>query len=35
MHEHILVLDAEIVQNYPEDWGNDEKRIADAIVRME
>ncbi len=34
MHEHVFVLDTEIVQNYPEDWGEEEKRIADAIVRL-
>ena len=34
MHEHIFVLDAEIALNYPEDWGNDDRRVADAIVRL-
>jgi phosphotriesterase-related protein len=34
MHEHVFVLDAELVQNYPEEWGSEEKRIADAIERM-
>jgi phosphotriesterase-related protein len=34
MHEHVFVLDTEINQNYPEDWGDEDKRISDAIVRM-
>ena len=34
MHEHVFVLDAEVLQNYPEEWGGDDTRIADAIKRM-
>jgi phosphotriesterase-related protein len=34
MHEHVFVLDTEIVQNYPEEWGAEEKRVADAIARL-
>lgn len=34
MHEHIFVLSTEIMQNYPESWGDDESRIADAIERL-
>ncbi|HYL09263.1 MAG TPA: hypothetical protein VEU31_00875 [Candidatus Acidoferrales bacterium] len=34
MHEHVFVLDTEILQNYPEDWGEEEKRVADAVVRL-
>ena len=34
MHEHIFVLSPEIVQNYPEIWGDEEKRVAAAIARM-
>jgi phosphotriesterase-related protein len=34
MHEHVFVLDTEIFLNYPEDWGSEEKRIADAVTRM-
>ena len=34
MHEHVFVLDTEILQNYPEDWGEEEKRIADAVARL-
>ncbi len=34
MHEHIFVLSTEIAQNFPEDWGNEENRIADAAERL-
>ena len=34
MHEHIFVLSTEIMLNYPEEWGDEEERIADAIKRM-
>src|SRR5689334_23612892 len=34
MHEHVFVLDTEILQNYPEEWGDEEKRITDAIARL-
>jgi phosphotriesterase-related protein len=34
MHEHIFVLSTEIMLNYPEAWGDEEQRIADAVTRM-
>ncbi|HLK19210.1 MAG TPA: hypothetical protein VKT81_09645, partial [Bryobacteraceae bacterium] len=34
MHEHIFVLSTEIMQNYPEAWGDEERRIAEATARM-
>ena len=34
MHEHIFVLSTEIDQNYPEIWGDEEKRVSDAITRL-
>ena len=34
MHEHVFVLSTEIAQNFPEDWGDEEKRIADAVARL-
>ncbi len=34
MHEHIFVLSTEIMQNFPEAWGDEEQRIADAVARM-
>ncbi len=34
MHEHIFVLDNDVLQNYPEEWGDEERRIADAVSRL-
>ena len=34
MHEHVFVLSTEIMQNFPGDWGDEEKRIADAVARL-
>jgi phosphotriesterase-related protein len=34
MHEHIFVLSTEIMLNYPEDWGDEQRRIDDAIARL-
>jgi phosphotriesterase-related protein len=34
MHEHVFVLSAEVMQNFPEPWGDEEKRVADAITRL-
>ena len=34
MHEHVFVLSPEIMQNYPEGWGDEDKRVADAVARL-
>src|SRR5580658_3451007 len=34
MHEHVFVLDPELLQNYPGEWGSDDQRIDDAVTRM-
>ena len=34
MHEHVFVLSPEITANYPEAWGDEAKREADAIERL-
>jgi len=34
MHEHVFVLSTEIQQNYPQEWGDEDKRVADAIDRL-
>ena len=34
MHEHVFVLSPEVEQNFPEGWGDEEKRVANAIARM-
>jgi phosphotriesterase-related protein len=35
MHEHVFVLSADVQQNYPEEWGSEEQRIADAVEKLE
>jgi phosphotriesterase-related protein len=34
MHEHVFVLTADVQQNYPEEWGSEEQRIADAVQKL-
>jgi phosphotriesterase-related protein len=34
MHEHVFVLSTEIMQNYPEGWGDEETRVSAAVDRM-
>jgi phosphotriesterase-related protein len=34
MHEHVFVLDFEVFHNYPEEWGDEEQRVASAVARM-
>jgi len=34
MHEHVFVISPEIQQNYPEEWGDEETRLADAVKRL-
>jgi phosphotriesterase-related protein len=34
MHEHVFIMSTEIMENYPEGWGDGAKREADAIVRL-
>jgi phosphotriesterase-related protein len=34
MHEHVFIMTTEILQNYPEAWGDESKRIADPIARL-
>lgn len=34
MHEHIFLIDAEIQQNYPAEWGSEQDRIGDAIRKL-
>jgi len=35
MHEHVFVLSTEVMQNYPEPWGDEEKRVANAVTRLD
>ena len=34
MHEHVFVLDAAVQQNYPEEWGSEDDRVADAVRKL-
>jgi phosphotriesterase-related protein len=34
MHEHIFVLNPEILMNYPEFWGEEDTRVDDAVRRL-
>ena len=34
MHEHVFVLSTEILQNFPATWGDEQKRVVDAIARL-
>jgi phosphotriesterase-related protein len=34
MHEHVFVLSTEIMENFPEPWGDEEARVADAVQRL-
>jgi phosphotriesterase-related protein len=34
MHEHIFVLSTEVQLNYPDEWGDEEARIADAVAKL-
>src|SRR3954452_21729786 len=34
MHEHVFIISPEMKDNVPEDWGDDETRLADAARRL-
>ena len=34
MHEHIFVLTPDVQQNFPEEWGDEEERVADAVAKL-
>jgi phosphotriesterase-related protein len=34
MHEHVFVLSAEVMQNFPENWGSEDRRVTDAVSRL-
>jgi phosphotriesterase-related protein len=34
MHEHVFVLDADMQQNYPAEWGSEDARVADAVEKL-
>jgi phosphotriesterase-related protein len=35
MHEHIFTLTADVQQNYPQEWGSEDDRVADAVVKLQ
>ena len=34
MHEHLFVLTPDVQQNYPQEWGAEDDRVADAVSRL-
>lgn len=34
MHEHVFVLTPDVQQNYPEEWGDEDARVSDAVVKL-
>jgi phosphotriesterase-related protein len=34
MHEHVFVLNTEVQQNHPEEWGDEDTRVADAVQKL-
>ncbi|HVT71381.1 MAG TPA: phosphotriesterase-related protein [Trebonia sp.] len=34
MHEHVFVLTEEVQRNWPEEWGDEDERVADAVRRL-
>ncbi len=34
MHEHVFVLSPDVQQNYPEEWGSEDERVADAVRKL-
>jgi phosphotriesterase-related protein len=34
MHEHVFVLSADVQQNYPDEWGTEDGRLADAVAKL-
>ena len=34
MHEHVFVLTPDVQINYPDQWGSEEDRVADAVAKL-
>lgn len=34
MHEHVFVLSPDVQQNYPDEWGDEDARVADAVAKL-
>lgn len=35
MHEHVFVLTSDVQANYPDEWGSEDARVADAVVKLQ
>ena len=35
MHEHIFVLTPDVQQNFPDEWGDEDDRVADAVGKLQ
>jgi phosphotriesterase-related protein len=35
MHEHVFVISPEVIANYPQEWGSEDERVADAVSRLQ
>jgi len=35
MHEHVFVLSPDVQANYPDEWGDEDERVADAVRKLE
>jgi phosphotriesterase-related protein len=34
MHEHVFVLTADVMQNYGQEWWDEDERVADAVAKL-
>jgi phosphotriesterase-related protein len=34
VHEHIFILTTDVQQNYPDEWGNEDDRVRDAVEKL-
>jgi phosphotriesterase-related protein len=34
MHEHVFVLTSDVQQNFPDEWGDEDARVADAVAKL-
>ncbi|MFI0711133.1 phosphotriesterase [Streptomyces inhibens] len=34
VHEHLFTLTADVQANYPEEWGGEDERVADAVGKL-
>ena len=34
MHEHVFVLTPDVQQNYPDEWGDEDTRVTDAVAKL-